>query len=86
MTRRLSSGLPRAECHVRVTTMPTDEALARIVSLLRQRMWTVLELHHRCGADRHHIELTAGKVGGRAEQLLAALEREVVVVDVAPSR
>lgn len=70
-------------CTMRITTAPTDESLARIIGLLTRRLWSVLELHHRRRRDHDEVELTVYKSGGRADLLLAALQREVVVIDVA---
>ncbi len=72
----------RAACDLRVTTVATDESLARVVNLLRRTRWRIHELHLRGRCDCNEVELRATKPGGRPEVLVAALRREVVVLDV----
>ena len=71
-------------CRVSLTLVASDESLARIIGVLRRKLWSVLELHHARHDDRDELQLTARKAGGQADLLIAALRREVVVIDVAP--
>jgi hypothetical protein len=64
--------------------MPVEESLTRIVGVLRRTRWSVRELHHQGDADRHEMELKATKPDGRADVLMALLQREVIVIDVVP--
>jgi hypothetical protein len=81
-TDTLVLGPEHVVCSVRITAAPTDESLARVVGLLTRTLWSVFELHHRRGADRDVIDLVAYKSEGRIGRLVAALRREVVVIDV----
>lgn len=73
-------------CVLRVTMSPVEESLARIVGLLRRTRWSVRELHHHTGDERHEVELHATKDDGRGDVLVSMLRREVLVIDVVPVR
>lgn len=77
-----AGAIEQARCSLRVTTSPVEESLARVVALLRRTRWSIQELHHRSGSDRHELELRATKTGGRHDVLVAMLRREVLVIDV----
>ena len=67
-------------CRVQLRLVPTDESLARVLTVLLRKRWSVLELHHRRGAVEDTVQLLASKRDGRADHLVAALRREVAVI------
>ena len=69
-------------CRVALRLVSTDESLARVVTVLMRKRWSILELHHCRRADHDAVQLTAAKPGGRPEHLVAALDREVAVISV----
>jgi hypothetical protein len=75
-------GVDVGECEVTLRLAPGDAALARVVSVLGRKRWSVVELHYRRGGGKDYVRLRAVRRDGRVEHLLAALERDVAVIGV----
>ena len=67
-------------CSVVLRVAPRDESLARVVTVLLRKRWSILELHHRRGSVDDVVQLMASKPDGRIELLVAALRREIGVI------
>jgi hypothetical protein len=82
VTSQAEVAVDGAPCEVTLRLAPGDAALARVVSVLARKRWSVIELHYERGGGQ--VRLSAVKPGGRAEQLVAALERDVAVISLEP--
>lgn len=67
-------------CRVALQLVSRDESLARVISVLLRKRWSILELHHQRAEGHDAVHLIAAKPNGRPDHLVAVLEREVGVI------